>query len=247
MNSPFRPPSGFSLLAGLLLDIGPWPDRQAFSRARGVEWWRPVVDHVQPDTRSWPYEAPGKRHVYDELLREVRYAVVSSESIAEEVVALGFRGRIEIIPPGLDLAVSVSHASGGCRGEPPSFRRPPGHMQKGLDILLTAMACVVDELPNTVLVVVVDGPEAAQTKNSLARACGSCAGVPRSSAATAKSLANCEAPSFVPSRTSPSGEAEGHRSPRRKPLLRACRSSRRAAVVCRKLSLRPNECRSSRG
>jgi glycosyltransferase involved in cell wall biosynthesis len=82
---------------------------------------------------------------------------------------------------------------------------------KGLDILLTAMRRVIDKRPNTVLVVVGDGPEAARNEK-LVHSLGLAAHVEFRGAQphgeVARELRDVQA-LVVPSLTSPAGEAEG--------------------------------------
>src|SRR5439155_939743 len=85
-------------------------------RVRGAEWWRPALNDVRPDiihvhfawaaapvaferlgaptivsfhgsdVRSWPQESARTQRAFDELLQELRYAIASSRSVADEVV-----------------------------------------------------------------------------------------------------------------------------------------------------------------
>jgi colanic acid/amylovoran biosynthesis glycosyltransferase len=231
--SPRRPPLWRSA-------VGRITGRSA--RVRGAEWWRPIVEDVQPDlvhihfgwaaakfaferlpqptvlsfhgsdVRSWPHESPTNRRTYDELFQVLRYAVASSVSIADEVSALGFQGRIEVINPGVRLdrfPFQMPSTDGESNrllyvGRQVTF--------KGLDILLTAMRHVVDQHPNTVLAVIGDGPEAGKNEE-LARSLGLADHIefrgaqPHSEVAVQLRAAQAL---VVPSRTTPVGDAEGH-------------------------------------
>jgi colanic acid/amylovoran biosynthesis glycosyltransferase len=210
-------------------------------RARGAEWWRTVLRDVHPelihvhfgwaaawaaferlgiptvvsfhgsDVRSWPNQAKGNRRAYDELFRELRFATASSSRIADEVVALGFRGRIEVIHPGVHLDRFPFH--------PPREDSPPRLLFvgrqvecKGLDILLHALRRVIDVLPDVTLVVLGDGPDSAKNRE-LARSLGLERAVEFRGSQPHSEVARALRGSValvVPSRTSASGEAEGH-------------------------------------
>jgi colanic acid/amylovoran biosynthesis glycosyltransferase len=210
-------------------------------RVRGSEWWRPAVERVRPDivhvhfgwaaariafeqlgiptvisfhgsdVRSWPNQAARNRRVYEQLFRSVRHATASSAAIADEVVALGFSGRIEVIHPGVHL-------------DRFPFRPPRigGSVQllfvgrqvecKGLDVLLRALSRVAGVYPNLTLVVIGDGPDVERNRE-LVRALGLTGSVvfrgSQPHGEVARELERSQA-LVVPSRTSTSGEAEGH-------------------------------------
>ena len=211
------------------------------ARLRWAEWWRPVMEALEPDViqlhfgwtaaafalerfgipivvsfhgsdvRSWPHEEVANQRVYEELFGYLRYATASSQSLAQDIRELGFRGRLEVIPPGVHLD---------------SFRfRPPRETVditnllfvgrqvscKGLDVLLTALRDVVQQRLEVRLVVIGDGPDA--TRNSaLSTSLGLDSFVEfRGSQAHDEVLRALQQADIliVPSRTSAAGEAEG--------------------------------------
>ena len=160
------------------------------ARLRWAEWWRPVMEALEPDViqihfgwtaaafalerfdipivvtfhgsdvRSWPHEEVANQRVYEELFGYLRYATAGSQSLAQDLRELGFRGRLEVVPPGVHLD---------------SFRfRPPRDTVdttnllfvgrqvscKGLDVLLTALRDVVQQRLEVRLAVIGDGPDA---------------------------------------------------------------------------------------
>jgi len=212
------------------------------ARVRGAEWWREELRAVRPDivhvhfawtagrvaferlgtptvvsfhgsdVRSWPHASAANQKVYDELLRRLRYAIASSQSIAEQLRADGFHGRIDLVNPGVHL-------------DRFPFAPPNGDIVrrrllfvgrqvecKGLDVLLRAMRRVVDERPETTLVVIGDGDDFARNRElarllDLERHVEFRGAQPHSE--VARELRHALA-LVVPSRTSAAGEAEGH-------------------------------------
>jgi colanic acid/amylovoran biosynthesis glycosyltransferase len=211
------------------------------ARIRGTKWWRPVIEDVQPDVihvhfgwaaapaafehlgkptvisfhgsdvRSWPHRFTAAREAYNELFGTLRYATAGSKSIAEEVIALGFRGRMEVIHPGVHL-------------DEFQFRLPSERSEgtrllfvgrqvecKGLDVLIEAFPRVVRWFPEASLVAIGDGPDAAANAARV-RGLGLEHNVKFLGAqphqVVARELARAQA-LVVPSRTSASGEAEG--------------------------------------
>ena len=230
---PRRPPVWRSV-------VGRLADRPA--RDRSAEWWRPVIRQHAPDVvhvhfawtgarvafellevptvvsfhgsdvRSWPHASATNRKTYGDLLRRLRYAIASSPSIAEQVRADGFRGRIEVISPGVHLDRFLFRPPVADVATPRLLFVGRQVECKGLDVLLTAMRHVVDECPATTLVVIGHGDDFARN-HELVQSLELEAHVDFRGAqphdAVARELRRAQA-LVVPSRTSAAGEAEGH-------------------------------------
>jgi colanic acid/amylovoran biosynthesis glycosyltransferase len=212
------------------------------ARTRAAQWWRGPVEDIDPDVihihfgwaaapaafellgrptvvsfhgsdvRSWPRARTENRQVYDELFSSLDYGIASSHAVADEVRGLGFRGRVEVIHPGVHL-------------DRWPFRMPQHDVEayrllfvgrqvecKGLDVLLAAMPRVLDACPTTSLVVVGDGEDAERNRETVGRldleSRVEFRG-PQPHEYVLKALRDVQA-LIVPSRTSAAGEAEGH-------------------------------------
>jgi glycosyltransferase involved in cell wall biosynthesis len=171
-----------------------------------------VVSFHGSDVREWPHRSATNRRAFRELLRNLRYAIASSQLIADDLRKLEYRGDLHVIPAGVPL-------------ERFAYREPRVHATdprllfvgrqvpvKGLDILLRAFPDVLAVYPTATLTVIGDGAQAPGNRmladqldiSPKVRFLGAA-----SQDVVVRELGAADL-LVLPSRTIPTGEAEGH-------------------------------------
>ncbi|HTU96981.1 MAG TPA: glycosyltransferase, partial [Solirubrobacteraceae bacterium] len=165
------------------------------------------------DVTVWPTESRyGRRNSYDAFFDVLSHAFVVSEYIGEVVRNLGYRGTMEVLPAGVQLA-RFPYSPGEAPRDGVLRLLYVGRLtlRKGLDVLLRALPTVVEAFPDTSLEVVGAGVEERQFQE-LAESLGVEHRVrfvgPQSADAIFEAMTRSHV-LVLPSRVMPNGEVEG--------------------------------------
>jgi colanic acid/amylovoran biosynthesis glycosyltransferase len=165
---------------------------------------------VFPRLPGWQRVLTGLDHKYESLFRELDRALVVSRFIESELRALGFDGPTEILPAGVRL--NKFPFRGPSLPQSQTRLLYVGRLvpRKGLDVLLRALPRVTAQAADVELEVVGDGPVRAEYQR-LAERVAAGRVIFRGARPPADVLEALRRAHIliVPSRTLPSGEAEG--------------------------------------
>lgn len=124
-----------------------------------------VVQWLDATTKSQTYHLPLRR-IEDAGVRRHRTFVAMSPDLADDLRARNPGARVEVVPNGVDRAAfEVTEP----RGRDVVFLGRLDVVQKGLDLLVEAVAGVADRLPGQVLLAG-DGPDEARVRRLVAEA-----------------------------------------------------------------------------
>jgi glycosyltransferase involved in cell wall biosynthesis len=166
---------------------------------------------VWPHLPRWRQRLTGNRHRYDELFSELDRAITVSEYMREQLRALGFDRRIDVVPAGVRLEKFPAREE--LPPDKPTRMLFVGRLvrRKGLDVLLRALPRVIAHDDSIQLEVVGDGPER-EAAVGLAAQLGILERVAFHHVATPQEVAAQLRAAHVfvmPSRRMPDGEVEG--------------------------------------
>jgi glycosyltransferase involved in cell wall biosynthesis len=169
-----------------------------------------IVSFHGSDVTAWPHRDPRHLALYRQLFSEITYATASSRFIEERLRGLGYRGPLEVLPPGVRLEDFPFREPDVSRSEVRLLFVGRQVACKGLDVLLRALPEVPAARAVT-LDVIGDGAER-KANERLARELGVDRRVrfhgarPRKAVVAAMAAADVL---VVPSRVTRAGEAEG--------------------------------------
>jgi glycosyltransferase involved in cell wall biosynthesis len=169
-----------------------------------------VVSFHGSDVTSWPGRDPQHPVLYAQLFREITCATATSRFIERRLRALGYRGPLEVLPPGVRLGEFPFREPELTRGELKLLFVGRQVACKGLDVLLRALPRIDAQLPVT-LDVIGDGTDR-DANEGLAHELGIARRVRFHGAGSRKDVVAAMSAAdvlVVPSRVTPAGEAEG--------------------------------------